>query len=133
MNVLSKCFFTLTIRLLNVIRRITRVNSTYFYIDIIRESSVSKSDMSYAFLHFVFDSVLHIMSRSRVFYRFDKRSRGGAFWRVSMFLYYDFVECAFFVSSIFLLFLDMSSINWSLKRANFYLHSHFHSMDWLKV
>ena len=102
------------------------MNSTYFYIDIIRESSVSKSDMSCAFLHFVFDSVLHIMNRSRVFYSFDKRSRNGAFWRVSVVLCNDFVECAFFVSSIFLLFLDMNSINWSLKRASFYLYSHFY-------
>ena len=130
---MSKCFFTLIIRLLNVTRRITRVNATYFYIDIIRESSVSKSDMSCAFLHFVFDYVLHIIDRSRVFYSFDKRSRSGAFWRVSVMLRNDFVERAFFVSSIFLLFLDMNSINWSLKRASFYLYSHFYSMDQLKV
>lgn len=45
----------------------------------------------------------------------------------------DFVERAFFVSSIFLLFLDMNSINWSLRRASFYLHSHFYSMGQLKV
>ena len=88
-----------------------RVNPTYFYIDIIKESNVSKNDMSYAFLHFVFDPVLHVMNRSRIFYRFDKRIRSAAFWRVSTFCYDDCIERAFSVLSMLILFLAMNSIN----------------------
>ena len=87
------------------------MNLILFYIDIIRESSVSKSDMNLAFPHFVLWNIPLVTSRSRIFNCFGERTSGEAVWRVLLVLIHFFLVHAFFVSSMCLLFLDMNFIN----------------------